>query len=156
MANYTIELRDIDENVFDFSFECFPDTEERKDELKQLFLETYAIREIGFETVERFKLRLKREWLNKIKILNTITKNLKDIDPYTDVQFESENKLVFQDTPSEELSGLNYATSISNNTNKGKSNNTPQINLLENWVSKQRNYDEKFVEGFSNLFMQIY
>ena len=67
MAKYTLELRQISDSknlkVFDFDYDFYdPD-------LKQLFekkfIENYYIDEIGFETVGRFKQRLKAK-LNKI------------------------------------------------------------------------------------------
>ena len=61
MAKYTIELNTLlqDEkfNVFDFEYQFY--SEEAKPNFEQLFKDYFRFREIGFETVPRFKHELK-------------------------------------------------------------------------------------------------
>ena len=61
MAKYTIELNTLlqDEkfNVFDFEYQFY--SEEAKPKFEQLFKDYFRFREIGFETVPRFKHELK-------------------------------------------------------------------------------------------------
>ena len=63
MANYTMELRQmIDEpliGLFTFSYDFYTDDKESKKEFERLFIEHYYFREIGYETPERFKMKLK-------------------------------------------------------------------------------------------------
>ena len=61
MANYTMELRTIEKNekVFDFDYTFYSNNITEKYEFEKLFLEHFYYREIGFETPERFKHKLK-------------------------------------------------------------------------------------------------
>ena len=63
MANYTMEIRQmIDEpliGLFTFNYDFYSDDKETKKEFERLFIEHYYFREIGFETPERFKMKLK-------------------------------------------------------------------------------------------------
>ena len=68
MARYTIELRDIENCIcylFPKNFPFYTDNEELRLKFIQKFYDEYMFREIGFETVERFKRSLLGK-LNKI------------------------------------------------------------------------------------------
>ena len=68
MARYTIELRDIENCIcylFPRNFPFYTDSEELRQNFLQKFYDEYMFREIGFETVERFKRSLLGK-LNKI------------------------------------------------------------------------------------------
>ena len=68
MARYTIELRDIENCIcylFPKGFPFYTDSEEMRLNFIQKFYDEYMFREIGFETVERFKRSLLGK-LNKI------------------------------------------------------------------------------------------
>ena len=68
MARYTIELRDIENCIcylFPKGFPFYTDSEELRLNFIQKFYDEYMFREIGFETVERFKRSLLGK-LNKI------------------------------------------------------------------------------------------
>ena len=68
MSKYTIELREIENCVcylFPKSFPFYTDSEELRKNFIQKFYDEYMFREIGFETVERFKRSLLGK-LNKI------------------------------------------------------------------------------------------
>ena len=68
MARYTIELRDIENCIcylFPKGFPFYTDSEELRLNFIQKFYDEYMFREIGFETVERFKRNLLGK-LNKI------------------------------------------------------------------------------------------
>lgn len=60
-ANYTIELRTIHESdnmkVFDFDYDFYDD--DMKSVFEEAFINHYYFNEIGFETIARFKQRLK-------------------------------------------------------------------------------------------------
>lgn len=60
MANYTIEIRELVKNnvgIFDFDYNLY--TNSRKSEFEIKFINHFYFREIGFETVGRFKHQLK-------------------------------------------------------------------------------------------------
>ena len=68
MARYTIELREIENCIcylFPKGFPFYTDSEEMRLNFIQKFYDEYMFREIGFETVERFKRSLLGK-LNKI------------------------------------------------------------------------------------------
>ena len=68
MSRYTIELRDIENCIcylFPRNFPFYTDSEELRLNFLQKFYDEYMFREIGFETVERFKISLLGK-LNKI------------------------------------------------------------------------------------------
>ena len=60
---YNVELRQI-ENVFDFEYPFYDD--QFKCEFEDKFIEEYYFNEIGFETVERFKQRLRAKLKKKM------------------------------------------------------------------------------------------
>lgn len=68
MSKYTIELREIENCIcylFPKGFPFYTDSEELRQNFIQKFYDEYMFREIGFETVERFKISLLGK-LNKI------------------------------------------------------------------------------------------
>ena len=68
MSRYTIELRDIENCIcylFPKGFPFYTDSEEMRLNFIQKFYDEYMFREIGFETVERFK----RSLLGKLNLL---------------------------------------------------------------------------------------
>ena len=60
MANYTVELRTIEQNekVFNFNYPFYSESKADKYEFEKLFIKHFYFREIGFETPERFKHKL--------------------------------------------------------------------------------------------------
>lgn len=63
MSNYTMEIREmmkqpLIKGVFTFDYSFYSDNPTDKEEFEKLFINYYYFREIGFETPERFKVRL--------------------------------------------------------------------------------------------------
>ena len=62
MANYTMEIRQMTDNpligLFTFDYDFYSDNPKDKEAFEKLFIQWYYFREIGFETPERFKIRL--------------------------------------------------------------------------------------------------
>ena len=62
MANYTMEIRQMIDNpligLFTFDYDFYSDNPKDKEEFEKLFTQWYYFREIGFETPERFKMKL--------------------------------------------------------------------------------------------------
>ena len=67
MSKYTLELRRIHQThkIFDFDYDFYTNDETIKYNFEDKFINEYYFNEIGFETVGRFKQRLKAK-LNKI------------------------------------------------------------------------------------------
>ena len=67
MSKYTLELRRIQQThkIFDFDYDFYTNDETIKYNFEDKFINEYYFNEIGFETVGRFKQRLKTK-LNKI------------------------------------------------------------------------------------------
>ena len=63
MANYTMEIREmmnqpLINGVFTFDYEFYTDNQQDKETFEKLFISYFYFREIGFETPERFKMKL--------------------------------------------------------------------------------------------------
>lgn len=163
MSNYTAELRTIIDNEFDiFDFE-YTRTDASiaivSDEvLEQGFIDRYYFSEIGFETLERFKHKLKTQWLESIgnfdKLLIAYNES---VNVKSNVKTTQNNKITFNETPESALSSADYATTITDNDNDlGGYSNTTEIELLELYHDKIKDIQSEFYDGFSNLFMGIF
>lgn len=118
MANYTIEVRRIHENpsteVFGFNYDFYIDNQEIKRKFEQKFIDHYYFDEIGFETIGKFKHRLRTK--------------LNEIMPYYKQLFETEvaakdiNFLLNKDL-TETTSRALDKEDISNNVNNANSTN---------------------------------
>ena len=76
MAEYTIELRSIIEsgiNIFDFPYEFY--NEEKRREFEQKFIRHFYFREIGCETVDRFKWYLEDKMQTVFPYYNELFKS---------------------------------------------------------------------------------
>lgn len=138
MAKYTAELGEIIQSVdiFDFDYPIYQDS--HKAELEQRIIERYYFREIGFETVGRFKHYLKVKMqeimpiynemfrvidINNINILSNQSLNVNDTNvntfsSNTTQNEESNDKTLIADTPqgtTDITSGANVS-SINKNT----------------------------------------
>ena len=62
MANFTMEIRQMIDNpligLFTFDYDFYSDNPKDREEFEKLFIQWYYFREIGFETPERFKMKL--------------------------------------------------------------------------------------------------
>ena len=63
MANFTMEIREmmsqpLINGVFTFDYEFYSDNHQDKETFEKLFISHFYFREIGFETPERFKVKL--------------------------------------------------------------------------------------------------
>lgn len=166
MSKYTAELRTIignDFNIFDFDY---PRIEASKnivsnEDLQAGFIDRYYFREVGFETLERFKHKLKTQWRESIENFDKLLIAFnEDIDTKSNVSSASDNVSVYNDTPDSALdfgSEATHATSITHNklTNNGLAGLT-QIEALELYHDKLKDVVSEFYDSFDNLFMQIF
>lgn len=166
MSKYTAELRTIIDNgydIFDFEYTRSPESIAivSNEELQRGFIDRYYFREVGFETLERFKHKLKTQWLESTgdfdKLLVAFEKN---INPTSNINSTTQNTSVFNDTPKNALDYgtiSNYASSITHNTqtNTGLAGLT-EIEALELYHDKIKDIVSEFYDSFDNLFMQIF
>ena len=143
MANYTMEIRQmVDEpliGLFTFDYDFYGDDKESKKEFERLFTEYYYFREIGFETPERFKLKLQAklnvimpyyrqlaltEW-DKLRTVEEMmtSKNLKETTEHIQ-SVTGENETESQGSSSSHQSDSMNQTSTSSGTNTTSSNGT--------------------------------
>lgn len=149
MANYTMELRTIEKNekVFDFDYTFYSNNITERYEFETLFLEHFYYREIGFETPERFKHKLKAkldlimpyyaqlyktEWnrldkdmMNSKDLTETTTHELKSSGTST---ASSDGKM---SNLSDGVSQADLSTNFLTGVNQGESNGTSSTTLTE-------------------------
>ena len=119
MSRYTIELRDIENctcYLFPKGFPFYTDNEELRLNFIQKFYDEYMFREIGFETVERFKRSLLGK-LNKIIPYYTQLYN-------TELESKNINFMLNKDlieTFERELTGISEINSIATTNSNGTS-----------------------------------
>ena len=130
MANYTIELRFLDNppfnEVFNFNYSYYmkglvPDDvyEQKKKEFEKKFIETYYFDEIGYTTPDRFKQRLKNYLDKGFKIWNERYKT------ELEVERQNINFLLNKDLVEERITeGNATGNSTVNSTNTSNNSNT--------------------------------
>ena len=118
MSKYTIELREIENCIcylFPKGFPFYTDSEEMRLNFIQKFYDEYMFREIGFETVERFK----RSLLGKLnKIMPYYTQLYHTELESKDINFLLNKDLI--ETFEKEISG---STEINSNSTTNATNN---------------------------------
>lgn len=166
MSNYTAELRTIIDNNFDiFDFEYTRDPKSiailSNENLQKGFIDHYYFREVGFETLERFKHKLKTQWLESIENFDKLLIAFNEsINPKANMSSNTQNTSVFNDTPKNALdfgAESSHASSITHNaqTNTGLAGLT-EIEALELYHDKLKDIVTEFYNSFDNLFMQIF
>lgn len=164
MARYTATIKTILENgltIFDFDYSRDENAVAilSNEDLQQGFLDHYYFREVGFETLERFKKMLEVEWKENIGIFDKmlIAYN-NEINILSNGSNSSSSRSVFSDTPQGYFDNLtNYATNVTDNTNENKGyNGVTEIELLKTYHDQMIDVKNEFYNKFDNLFMQIY
>lgn len=166
MSNYTAELRTIISNNFDiFDFEYTRSSESQAivsdEKLEQGFKDHYYFREVAFETLERFKHKLKTQWLESIENFDKLLVAFNEsINTKANISSNTQNTSVFNDTPKNALdfgAESSHATNITHNTqsNVGLAGLT-EIEALELYHDKLKDIVTEFYNSFDNLFMQIF
>ena len=165
MSKYTSELYKFIDiyDIFDFQY---PRTNESKaiisnEDLQAGFINRYYFREIGFETVERFKHKLKTQWLESIENFDKLLVAYNEsINTKANMSSNTQNTSVFNDTPKNALdfgAESSHASNITHNTqtNVGLAGLT-EIEALELYHDKLKDIVSEFYNSFDNLFMQIF
>lgn len=145
MSKYTVELRFILDttNIFDFEYSFVDVTTKAK--LEEMFKNHFYFREIGFETVARFKHYLKMvfqekieyyEMLMKSKLIEYDTKNNYDM---TESYTKENNSTISNESTNNSSNNIN-----SNSTSLNKFSDTPQsaIDLSDNYITQMTSNDD--------------
>ncbi len=108
--------------LFNFDYDLFSD--EYKPVIESKFLRHNYVREIGFETVGLFKLRLRDEWLMKLPYYNKLWESaLLEFDPFLDVDYQTQHvgsgNIKRDDTTDTTNSGTHGETGSNTNTATG-------------------------------------
>ena len=171
MAHYTITIKTLIDNNFDFKMTDYPIFDENyRNVLNQKILNHYYENEIGFETAPLFRFYLNNK-LNEImpyynilyekqlQLLNNIDKNVNLVEDFkgtntnestTNTESEStsnssgtsKNKNLFQDTPQGEISNTDI------NNQKWATNLTLDSNSTSNTINDTKyNIDEQYYQN---------
>ena len=166
MANYTMEIRQLTDNpligLFTFDYDFYSDNPKDKEEFEKLFTEWYYFREIGFETPERFKLKLQAklnvimpsyrqlaltEW-DKVRTVEQMmtSKNLKETSTHEQsITGNNESSSNGQSNQSGKSSSTQHQSTT--NTQNGKSSNlsdgVSQASLEDGYLTSTSSVDDK-------------
>ena len=163
MSKYTAELRTIIDNgfdIFDFEYERTEASQAivSNEKLQEGFVNHFYFREIGFETLERFKFYLKTKWLESLGEFDKLLVAYNDpINVKSNVGSNIKTKSVYNDTPKSKLDDTDYASSITDNDQKSTGYaGITESELLEIYHNNLRDIQTEFYNKFDNLFMQIF
>lgn len=137
MAKYTITIKTLIDNNFDFQMTNYPIFDENyRETLNNNILHHYYENEIGFETAPLFRFYLNQK--------------LNEIMPYYNELYKVQKKLIDDNlllnnvNITEQLQGSNttQTSSVSQSTNKGKNlfQDTPQGNISQQDINAQNVY----------------
>ena len=143
MANYTMEIREMEENplingVFTFPYDFYGNEDERK-QFEKLFIQYYYFYEIGFETPERFKYHLKA----KLDLVAPYYRQLylTEWDRLKTVEEMMTSKNLKESTTHEQtITGDNETTTTGNST--AKTTNETSSNLTNETTNTQSSTTE--------------
>lgn len=159
MSKYTITIKNLIDNNFDFGLQDYPIWNETyRETLNKKILNHYYENEIGFETASLFKFYLNNKmaeimpYYNKMynNVENAITNIMDNVDlretsnrlnnndVNTSSTSNSDSKNLFQDTPQgkinfEKLENQQWATNYTNNVNDINDNSSSHGENTENY-----------------------
>lgn len=139
IAKYTIELRHLRDNLFDFDYPYYEP--EAKCYFEEKFIEHYYFNEIGFETIARFKQQL-RAYLLRIApyYLQRYQVELRCLKPDIDFMMNKDLKETFlrelEGNENNNFNGNDSSTSISTDINSSL-NLLKESNLADGVSSSQ-------------------
>ena len=167
MANFTMEIRELVENplikgVFTFDYDFYSDNPKDKEEFEKLFVQWYYFREIGFETPERFKLKLQAklnvimpyyrqlaltEW-DKVRTVEEMmtSKNLKETSTH-EQSITGNNESSSNGQSNQSGKGSSTQHQSTTNTQNGKSSNlsdgVSQASLQDGYLTSTSSVEDK-------------
>lgn len=140
-SKYTVELRNIPyEKLWDFNYNFYD--EDHKEEFQRLFYDYFAYHEIGYETIGRFKHRLKL----RLDIKNREWQQLYETElACKDIQFMLNKDL--KETFIRENTSQNETTGTSEDRSSDLSNGVSDVNLVTNVTSTTGNKNDSSYTG---------
>ena len=172
MANYTLEIRQLTDNpligLFTFDYDFYSDNPKDKEEFEKLFTQWYYFREIGFETPERFKIKLQAklnvimpyyrqlaltEW-DKVRTVEQMmtSKNLKETSTH-EQSITGNNESSSNGQSNQSGKGSSTQHQSTTNTQNGKSSNlsdgVSQASLQDGYLTSTSSVDDKGVQTLS-------
>ena len=145
MANYTLEIRQMIDNpligLFTFNYDFYSDNPKDKEEFEKLFIQWYYFREIGFETPERFKMKLQA----KLNIIMPYYRQLALTEwdkVRTAEQMMTSKNLKETTTHEQTISGNNESSLIGESTQTGSSTSSQQQLSTNNQNAKGSNLSD--------------
>lgn len=143
MANFTMEIREmmnqpLIKGVFTFDYEFYSDNLQDKETFEKLFISHFYFREIGFETPERFKVKLQAK-------LNLI------MPYYRQLALTEWDKLksVEQMMTSKDLTETTEHTQSIQGTNETESNQSSTANGSQSTTSSNESKASNLADGVS-------
>lgn len=163
MSKYTAELRTIIDNgfnIFDFEYTRSPESLAilSNEKLQQGFIDRYYFDEVGFETLERFKQRLKTQWCESIENFDKLLVAFnQELNPLINYKGTAKNRATFSDTPKSKFDHMtDFATNITETDNTQEAmQGISQIELLDIYKRRLADIQSEFYDTFQNLFMGI-
>lgn len=159
MATYTMTLEAVIKiaNIFDFNYNLYDET--KKKDLEQAFIDHYLFKEIGVETIGRFKHKLRERWIlilpkyNKLWIANN-----KDVEIFSNNKGSSKRVSNFNDLPiTPPTSKSDYPTTSTDEISSYSSlSGISEIEALSRYNELVSNITFQFLKEFISLFMSIY
>ena len=153
MANYTLEIRELTDNpligLFTFDYDFYSDNPKDKEEFEKLFIQWYYFREIGFESPERFKLKLQAK-LNMImpyyrQLALTEWDKVRTVE-----QMKTSKNLKETSTHEQSITGNNESSSNGQSNQSGKGSSTQH----QSTSSTQNGKSSNLSDGVSQASLQ--
>ena len=143
MANFTMEIRELVHHplingVFTFDYEFYSDNIQDKETFEKLFVSHFYFREIGFETPERFKMKLQ----SKLNLIMPYYRQLAltEWDKVRSIEQMMESKNLTETTE--------HIQSIQGNS-ETQSNQTSSSNAIQNATSTNESKASNLADGVS-------
>ena len=143
MANFTMEVREmmsqpLVNGVFTFDYEFYSDNQQDKETFEKLFVSHFYFREIGFETPERFKMKLQ----SKLNLIMPYYRQLAltEWDKVRSIEQMMESKNLTETTE--------HMQSIQGNS-ETQSNQSSSSNATQNTTSSNESKASNLADGVS-------
>ena len=143
MANFTMEIREmmsqpLINGVFTFDYEFYSDNHQDKETFEKLFISHFYFREIGFETPERFKVKLQ----SKLNLIMPYYRQL--------AMTEWEKvRSIEQMMTSKNLTETTEHTQTIQGNSESQSNQSSNSNATQNTISNNESKASNLADGVS-------
>lgn len=151
MANFTMEIREmmnqpLIDGIFTFNYDFYSDSKQDKEMFEKLFINHFYFREIGFETPDRFKMKLQAK-LNLImpyyrQLALTEWDKVRNVE-----QMMTSKNLTETSEHTQTIKGNNE--SQSNQTTASNGSNTSSSNTSQSTTSNNKTIASNLSDGVS-------